>query len=66
MVRGPGSTGRYAPESGPIMLRVSFVVHDPERSCMWLSRVWSSSWSRPGKNLTISVVDQRAGCAGRN
>ncbi len=27
MVRRPGSTGRYAPESGPIMLRVSFVAH---------------------------------------
>jgi hypothetical protein len=25
----PGSTGRYAPESGPIMLTLSFVVHDP-------------------------------------
>jgi len=29
MVRRPGSTGCYAPESGPIMLRVSFVAHDP-------------------------------------
>lgn len=32
MVRRPGSTGRYAPKSGPIMLRVSFVAHDPLRS----------------------------------
>jgi hypothetical protein len=29
MVRRPGSTGRYAPESGPILLRASFVAHDP-------------------------------------
>jgi hypothetical protein len=29
MARLAGSTGRYAPESGPIMLTLSFVVHDP-------------------------------------
>jgi len=29
MAQLSGSTGRYAPESGPIMLALSFVVHDP-------------------------------------
>lgn len=31
MVRCQGSTGHYTPESGPTMLRVSFVVFDPRR-----------------------------------
>jgi hypothetical protein len=32
MVRRQGSTGCYAPESGPMMLRLSFVAHDPRRA----------------------------------
>src|SRR4030095_6119165 len=40
MVRSSGSTGRYAPESGPIMLTLSFVVHDPLRTLDCLDRRW--------------------------
>jgi hypothetical protein len=49
MVRRQGSNGRYAPESGPIMLRVSFVVHDPKETLT--ARFNSHSGSRATKAI---------------
>jgi hypothetical protein len=49
MARLSGSTGRYAPESGPIMLALSFVVHDPLRT-------------PPGSQLKSSVRPRASPC----
>jgi hypothetical protein len=39
MARLSGSSGRYAPESGgPIMLTLSFVVHDAKLTPSWFLR----------------------------